>query len=100
MAQRAVNRRFKRKLTKGMLQTDIESSSVSRHMWAYSMMKKYGESGDPDYPIPSFPCLEESVTEKIEHHYNADEWSCLEILLTQMNYVTPNPKQGGIILVF
>ena len=77
MSQRSVNRRFKRKLTKGQLQANIDSRAVSRHMRAYSMMKKYGRGGDPDYPIPPYPRLEECVTERIERHFNVNEWPCL-----------------------
>ena len=48
---------------------------MARHMWSYSMLKKYGQGADSDYPLPPFPCLEDTVTERIEHHFNVHEWS-------------------------
>ena len=76
MAQRAVKRRFKKTLPKAVLQQDIEKSTATRHVWAYTMRMRYGPEPQEDYPLPMFPCLSDTVSETVEHHYSVHEWSC------------------------
>lgn len=76
IAQRSVKKRFKRALSKGQLQADIEKSTFSRHMWANAMHMKYGPQPQSEYPLPPYPCLEDVVSERIEHHFSDNEWSC------------------------
>ena len=41
-----------------------------------SMWVRYGPEQLDNYPLPPFPCLEDTVTERVERHYNPFEWSC------------------------